>query len=448
MPIESPVTNTGNSFQVNFFLFQTPTLILSIIIWMLINNLHLANDGVEHLRLTLLNNGVFPVSGSRLHSYWLTQWPIQIGLELNLKALQHYINLYALGIFTLYFMPWVIVCYKLKNSPELIPLGMIYSLALGSVALSSSYLLGTEHQALVPLTFIACVLFLSINSNHFGWNIALTGTLYILTRTYETSIIPLFIFLTYCIFLFRQNYKISTYFFILTWMLICAFGIIENFASIIHPREVEHRNGFLHEIKIIAINPVFVTCCISFISIWLWTKFKPASIVTLILSITLQLFIFLDESIYQKISNISFSSRTLTLFIPAILIFEIFYMREYFRNKYFNMVAVIPIALAGFLISIPFIDFNKKIKATTENKIGFIAASDHSLAEHPGSRPWTLPSMSIINQPDCVKSILLNSPNNWEPYSPQDTPGFGKFSQYDALLYPNIKSIHCKIIGD
>lgn len=84
----------------------------STLLWILKNDLQLATDGVEHLRLTLVNESIFSVSDRRLHAYWLTQWPVQILLKMGCEDFEVLKRAYGFGIFVLFLMPVVFFLFQ------------------------------------------------------------------------------------------------------------------------------------------------------------------------------------------------------------------------------------------------------------------------------------------------------------------------------------------------
>lgn len=74
-------------------------LIFIVLAWLLSIDMHLSADGVEHLRLTLVNNHIFIVNEARFHAYWLLQWPVEIALLLGAHQLNTFVNAFAFGVF-------------------------------------------------------------------------------------------------------------------------------------------------------------------------------------------------------------------------------------------------------------------------------------------------------------------------------------------------------------
>lgn len=410
----------------------------STLLWILKNDLQLATDGVEHLRLTLVNETIFAVSDRRLHAYWLTQWPVQILLKIGCEDFEVLKKAYGFGIFVLFLMPvvfFLIPGRHSKNRAQLLPL---YFMAVGGVAYSSVYLIGTEHQTILPLAFLISCILVNYKNNTIFINIFGIILLMVLTRTYETSVAPFAIFFLFAIFSFVKNFNKNTQkIFLIFVAVVCVFGVINTVVGIISPRDAGHRDGFVQHFGQGIRNPVFITFLICVGAILIKKIHGILCAVFLMLAFFYQIYCWLQPGLYQNVAQLSFASRTLTVLIVPVIITLVLFVSNLPSTEGESNLSLVALGIAVILLSNPFLDFKNKIQYFVNNNKSFVDSGTHQLAGHSASWRWTFPSLSMAWQPQCVKTILLNSDSKlWQPYDPKNEFGFGKFVVYSENLYP------------
>lgn len=410
----------------------------STLLWLLKNDLQLATDGVEHLRLTLVNESIFAVSDRRLHAYWLTQWPVQILLKIGCENFEVLKRAYGFGIFVLFLMPvvfFLIPGEHSKNRARLLPL---YFMAVGGVAYSSVYLIGTEHQTILPLAFLISCILVNYKNNKVFINIFGLILLIALTRTYETSVVPFVIFFLFSVFHFVENFNKNTQkIFLILVAVVCVFGVINTVVGIISPRDAGHRDGFVQHFGQSIKNPVFITFLICVSAILLKKIHGVLCAVLLVLAFFYQIYCWLQPSLYRDVAQLSFASRTLTIFIVPVVIALVLFWSNLPNIEGVGNLSLVVLGIAVILLSNPFLDFKNRLQYVAKNNSSFVDSGVHLLADHAASWRWTFPSLSMAWQPQCVKVILLNADSKlWQPYDPKNELGFGKFVTYADNLYP------------
>lgn len=408
------------------------------LLWLLKNDLQLATDGVEHLRLTLVNETIFAVSDRRAHAYWLTQWPVQILLKLGCEDFDVLKKAYGFGVFSLFLMPvvfFIIPGGHSKNREKLLPL---YFIAVGGVAYSSVYLIGTEHQTILPLAFLISCILVNYRKNTAFVNIFGIILLMILTRTYETSVAPFIIFLLFSIYSFVKNFNKNTQkVFLFVIVVICIFGVSNAVIGIFSPRDAGHRDGFLQHLGQSIKNPVFITFLICVGAVLVKRVHGVLCAVLLVFASLYQIYCWFHSGLYQDVAQLSFASRTLTIFIVPAIIGLVFFWSNLPNIEGAGNFSLVVLGVAVILLSNPFLDFKNRLQYVAKNNSSFVDSGVHLLADHAASWRWTFPSLSMAWQPQCVKAILLNADSKlWQPYDPKNELGFGKFVTYADNLYP------------
>jgi hypothetical protein len=424
-----------------FNIVRSPILLVAItILYALVLKIHLSADGIEHLRLSMANGTVHIVNPAREYSYWMLQWPIFFLHELNIRTLGVYIIGYATGIFICLFSPLIILFYLYKNDNAFMGYLFIYTIALSGVSFSSIYILGTDHQAVLPLVFSIAIILKKIKETNFLCDLILLFLLIILGKVYEAALLPLvfiWVYFVYLLFDIQRKSYIKMSVFILGFS-ISAFGVYLNIYSILHPISDVHRGIFLAQALLIFSNPVFITfsiICISLICTHL--RFNKFSYFLLFLVFLFQIYCFFNDDLYGNIAFISFASRVVIVFIPATLIAVIFLRRPIGFCQAHSWVAVLILCSSCFISMRPFDNYLTQLSLSLEgHHSSYINIDDTHLASNPAAWGWTFPSMSIVVQPNCVLTIALNSRSvGWEPYNPMLIPGFGAFVRYEGGLY-------------
>lgn len=322
-----------------------------------------------------------------------------------------------------------------KNRAQLLPL---YFMAVGGVAYSSVYLIGTEHQTILPLAFLISCILVNYKKNTDFVNIFGIILLMVLTRTYETSVVPFIIFFLFSIYSFVKNFNKNTQkIFLFIVIVVCVFGVINTAAGVINPRDAGHRDGFIQHFGQGIKNPVFITFLICVGAALIKKMHGILCAVLLALAFFYQIYCWLQPSLYQDVAQLSFSSRTLTIFIVPVVIALVLFGSNLPNIERVGNLSLVVLGIAVILLSNPFLDFKNKIQYFVNNNKSFVDSSTHQLAGHSASWRWTFPSLSMAWQPQCVKTILLNSDSKlWQPYDPKNELGFGKFVIYAESLYP------------
>lgn len=426
---------------------QPILLMFGALAWLLSIEIHLANDGIEHLRLTLWAQEVFVVSAARTHAYWITQWPVQLGIYAGWSDLVTFIRAYGLGISVLYILPWAIAYFRIRNTEHFARVSLLYLLALGAVSFPSAYLLGTEHQVIVPLVFLTGVLLSRFNERAVAWNVVAILLLFALCNTYETNLVPLGIFglyLTYLLFTSRPG-ALHTWLLILG-LAICIYGVSGSALSILNPRDVNHRTGFVQDIVVSLRNPAFLTFLFCAAAVLIFQRSRKAAAIVLAAAAIFQLYCLLTPTLYSDVAHVSFAARSLTVLLPGVLATLLLLSYVPRTNWWLGWSAGVLLGTSVMLLSWPFHDYQKQVALVASEHKGIVPGDTHGLGSHPASWPWTFPSMSIAWQAPCVGSVLLN-PNSdiWQPYDPKTTSGFGSYVSFEPTFYSGNSDIrHCR----
>ncbi|UXZ21252.1 hypothetical protein KZH41_22585 [Pseudomonas sp. YeP6b] len=412
-------------------------LVFIALVWLLSIDMHLSADGVEHLRLTLANKEIFIVNEARLHAYWLLQWPIEVAFFLGAHQLGTFVKAFAIGVLFVLVAPWILLSFKIRERGRYTSLCYLYLLAIASTTLPTIYILGTDHQVIIPLTFMASLLLSQLHKNTMPWNILALIFMFLLCKTYETNLIPLTTFLVYLIYTaYKKNLSTKTLFIVGAGILICLTGIYDSTISIIYPRDLSNRDSFVGAFKNSLSNPAFITFMLVLSAIIALQWKKTVAVLLLFAAALYQFYCYQTPNLYQFAAGISFSSRTLTLLFPsffAVIILTKTKFKVTFPIMWFSS-CVLAISLT--LLAYPFYDFKRKVVAELQHTQGFVAAADHKLGNHPAAWPWTFPSISMVWQPLCAGGALLNpNPGGWQPYDPENVSGFGDYLSYKPWMY-------------
>lgn len=418
--------------------------VLAFICFLLLSDFQLATDGSNIFRQVLEEKSFYTVGSSyRVHAFYLIEWLMVAGVNFNLFDMAALNFLYGLAI----FLPLLLAVYLtytfIYDKAQRTSFLWLLSLFIIGVDFPAMYVLGTEPIILVPLVYICGLLILKMNPQSMWQKCLLPVFIFLLARTYETNIIPLFLFALMIARLpvFRNDHQRLNYYAYFC-ILLCVYGIGISMLSILHPRDAFNRDSFLMLLPLLGLNPcfqVFILAITSYLGVQAYPSYKYAIYAGyLLLSYGIA-----NQNLPYPNSLISFTSRTSTLFIPLLFIALAYYCHKgtlVIRPKLATALLV-PLMCVAYQFATPWVDFKSRVIEVLNAQTGYIAESEHHLGSDPASWWWAFPLLSVIWHPQPVNAILLNRAGALDmPYDPYNHPAFPAQARYGSALRPTASS--------
>ena len=407
---------------------------------------HLAADGSHYLRQILDERSVTRIAWSRQYANDITQWPVVLAISLGLRDVHLLSYVFGLGLVSLYPLTFLVCVVAVRGERPVLLIFPLISIA--GVNLPASGILCGESHAMALLAWP--ILFLAIRRAQLTpLEVGLLWFLLVLfTRVYEASLFPSLLFAGIFLIRLRQSEKVSPAVrqrSLWTWsvallMSLVAIAIAAYF--IVNPVNPANRSSFAEGMFKMIGNPqalvalaVAIGLSLGFVTrrlVWCWISIAPIGFL-FVLMVTGRGPIWLSDS---------FQARGLSLFLlPLLLVLALIVSRVE------NMVPrVLPMVLCAYLFfaasyeiaSLPrwaayLNDFRQEL-ASNE---GLVPLASTDIGSGWGQWAWTNPTISVLLQSPCVRTIVQNDPSvTWQPFDPSQRLVLQDYVAYGPALHP------------
>lgn len=416
----------------------------------LINSLllekHLATDGVHFFICILQGKSIAMVAFTRCFSYWLTQWPVVLAVNLGITNIPFLIKAYALGIYLPWVVSFIICLYALRR--QNIDLLIFPLISMIGIYLVSDYILIYEAQVMALLSWPALLLILRLRWTDFTWQdgLLLCLLLFFISCSFEGGILTeLIIFIIIIISFFqysaRKNKKEKA---ILVMALCLSFITVAiSVYAIFWPYQLEMKTAFWQQLGIfIRIPTVFLiiafTCFFSIGLFWKKNIYLWASVIPIII----YSWIILTTS-HGILPQDSFDCRTLfTTFMPVLIMLTILFSYYKIKQNRFSKIIFFIFILVFVIGNIRFSqnwrNFRQQFIVDISQGQGYIPMQKSLIKNNICTWYWNNMELSLVWAYPFVRAVILNEPNiSWEPedFDPRKIKVLNKYLNYsDSFL--------------
>ena len=401
---------------------------------------HLSADGTLYFS-SILDTGNFTYfAWSREFANLLTEWPLVLAVNLQVKTIPLLIKLYGIGIYSPYLISFLLCIYAVRKENSSLLAFPILSII--GINLSGDYLLFGEHHVMVLLSWP--ILFLLLRKEPLYWldGLLLWILLFLFSRTYESAITPAIIF---SIISFAKTYKARKHrkqlFIVSICLALSLSTILISLYFIVNPRDPSNKISFISGINdgLLGNGGALVTASFaSFSTIGIILGKKAIALASLIPLGIYIAFAFLNG--HGHTAYESFASRTLSSsLLPFLLMCAICHC--HYNANFSSLSTVILIvlvssmALANLHSARDWINLRKQVTDTLSANHGYVSLEKTSIKDNPYRWYWNNPGLGIIWSYPCVKSILLNTPDiKWEPFNPREKLIMKEYISYDVFF--------------
>ena len=401
---------------------------------------HLSADGTLYFS-SILDTGNFTYfAWSRKFANLLTEWPVVLAIKLQVTNIPLLISLYGIGIYSPYVISFLTCIYAVRNENS--SLLAFPLLSIIGINFSGDYLLFGEHHVMVLLSWP--ILLLLLRREPLNWldGLLLWVMLFLFSRTYESAIIPLVIYLLVLslkVYKVRRARKQLSIYIISLALNISAILIALHF--IVNPRDPSNKLSFISGIMsgLLGNESALLAASFAFLSAVGLMLGKKNMTLALLIPLGLYIpFAFLNSHGHTAFD--SFASRTLTSsLLPFLIVCAIFHHcyngNSSSRSARILVVLVLSLSLLNLHFARDWTNLRMHVKDILNENQGYILLEETSIKDNPYRWYWNNPGLSIIWSYPCVKSILLNTPDTkWEPFNPRKQLILKSYISYDVFF--------------
>lgn len=389
----------------------------------------LAADGVSYLFNLVRLDGFFLVGWHRHHAQYLTQILPVIGAELGAHAgIVEF--LYSANVFLCFFGSVALSAYICRNHAVYF---LIYAISIVAISVFSDYIIMGEHQILVLFSW-PILLFALLPSSSVAVRLAILCCAIIVLRCYEAAAVVQAAPLAVC--LLRTFEKPQTLSERLYWLGLCGMlllGMLIGADGILNPRDAGNMSGFAASAAIPLSTPISLATLTFLVPFCLAAIVSSRVLAVACLLVSLPLLAWSVRIGGTPDAWQSFSGRNMTVTVLPLLMAVCAAVKFFGRrpSPWVNGAGLV--FLSGLVIAYGLGQGAWRNGLTTlQERLGaepgLIAYEDAGLDEAQFFPYWTLPTLSIILQAECVRSIVqVPEGHPWQPFDPEQerppTPG-------------------------
>jgi hypothetical protein len=420
-------------------------VIMAALLALFLGQKHLSADGSHYLRLILDTGETTRAAWSRQFANDLTQWLVVLAVRSGLRDVFVLSHLYGLGLFILYPLLFLICALAVRGER---PLLLIYPLlSIAGVNLPASAVLFGESHEMVLLTWP--ILFLAIRRAPLkAFEVAILWTLLLFfTRVYETSLPVSILFLLILIVRLARTGKLDSSLRSRTrliWsvaLILSAIGASIAAYFIFFPDNPDNKASFASSMGEMAGNPkailaFVVTSCLSL----LWVSGRPFYGMLALFSLGVSCLVMLRGGDYSSMGQ-SFSARGLSLLLLPLLVLWTLFVARYPHSSsgWLPVILFAYISVASFseVATLPrWLGYLNDFRTVLTKNEGLVSLKESGLEGGYGGWAWTYPTMSVLLQAPCVRTIVLNDPSvTWQPFDPSQKLVLKDFVSYGPVLH-------------
>jgi len=407
---------------------------------------HLAADGSHYLLQILDGRSVIGHAWSRQYANDITQWPVVLAISLGLRDVHLLSYVFGLGIVSLYPLTFLACVVAVRGER---PMLLVYPLiSIAGVNLPASGILCGESHAMVLLAWP--ILFLAIRRAQLTpLEVGLLWFLLLLfTRVYEASLLPSLLFGGIFLLRLSKSEKMSPadrQRSLWTWsvallMSLAAIAIAAYFIA--NPVSPANKSSFARDMFRMIRNPqavvalaVAIGLSLGFATrrlVWFWISIAPIGF----------LFVLMVTGRGQTLLSDSFQARSLSLFLlPILLVLALMVSRvESMVPRMLPMVlcAYLFFAASYEIASLPrWSAYLNNFRQELASNEGLVPLASTDIGRGWGQWYWTNPTISVLLQFPCVRTIVQNDPSvDWQPFDPSQRLVLQDYVAYGPALHP------------
>ncbi len=393
---------------------------LSAAIWYAFwQEMYLSADGAYYFAGILDSGRVFNYIPARLYANVASQWPLILAVKAGFTNLETLKFLFSFGLYFPYLVSIGLCAYARRGMD---PYALMFPLTgYLLVSFPLAYLWVGESQVMAVATWP--VLYFLLRPSPTRVDVALLISLLLfLSRTYEAAVGAAVVFTAIIMVrLMRgpaehRRWLVSALGAVLVVLGVCAY-------SAIFPARPENRAGFVSGVLHPLSNPNLVCGLVGLFvlaaailsrRVWLLAVSVAAGVVSVLMAL-------LGHTVS---AGVSFDSRSLALtLLPLLLLGATWFVHRSLqinRTQVATMIAVFLLLIAGNVVSWDdWVRYRVDFVRTLGQSTGYVAIEDTASYRSPIRWGWTSPLLSVLWSGDCVRAVILNSSNRWEPFDPR-----------------------------
>jgi len=422
---------------------------------------HLSLDGVSYFFHVLENRGFADIAWSRRFTEYLTEWPLVLAVKLGVTNVAVLVKIYAVGIYFPYCLSFCFCWYLVRDTEP----SLLWFPLAGYIGFNilSDYDLIADHHVLAVMTWPLLLLLLKDRELRWSEGVMLWILAILYSRMYETAVISALLLAAIAAgrLLFFRNKRERAIVIVCILLLVIAAVVGAQF--IFEPRSPQNRGAFLDSIWVNLRNWEAIAT-ISFLGLfglsWLVSDrlrlLKNISFVCSLVPIVMYCWFRFANPDYAMPAHTSFSSRTLVaVVVPALIIGGV--LVTLFKRR-MNTVGLSVFSL-GFLVMTVFNLYDlrnwnlvrEEFLRVIETEKMFVSIDDTLLADQTLDLrhyrwSWNNSLLSLVWSKDCVRTIVLNSPDGPQgPFNPREKLVLKRYLQYhEKFNSVDVESEKCK----
>lgn len=428
----------GGKDQPELGVYLCAAFILIAFAYALISGKILGADGANYILQISATKQFFLVGWHRHFAQYTNQFlPVAFALttDFDVKLLRF---LYELNVFLLLF---VSVIFSVRLCGGKLYLFTVYAICLCVVLFQSDYIAMGEHQVLLFLAWPVLIFVLSPTANWLDRSVTIVFAV-IAARSYEGGMGALAVILVAAmgrLVLFPAPGKYDrAYWALLVAILFC--GVVFGLHGALNPRDPTNMMGFAATALLPLSSPLVIAGLIFMAGFVLSAVVSSRAIAAATLVLSGSVLVWAITAGAFPDAWQSFSGRTLTLtLVPAMMLVAIGLIILPLRVD-----RVVSLSCVGFVLlaSVYSVASQAGWQATLEalrhqleQSRGYVEFARIQARADQFFPYWTLPTLSVLLQDDCVRSIILVPPDYpWQPFDPYVERPLTDQKRYDLAL--------------
>lgn len=408
---------------------------------------HLSQDGVSYFFHILENKSFANIAWSRQFTEYLTEWPLVTAVRSGITDIELLVKVFALGIYLPYLISFLLCWYVVRDEDK----SLLWFPLAGYIGFNvlSDYDLIADHHVLAVMTWPIFLMLVKTRPLQWSEGLVLWLLLVAYSRMYETAVLIASILAVIALgrlYWFRTGRERLIMGVALGLLALVAYIAVQY---IIDPRSPQNRGAFLDSIWVnqrnweaVATNAFLLILGLGWLINRNWKKLKNAVFLLSLVPIGIYAYFRLTHPDYAMTAYISFSSRTLIgLVVPGLMLGCVIVVL--LKSK---LTAVgVGAFVAGFVVMTLFNLYDlrywngvrEEFARVMDSDQMFISIDDTPLGDEGLDLrhyrwSWNNPLLSLVWSGRCVKTIVLNSPNDPQgPFDPREKVVLKEYLEFD-----------------
>jgi hypothetical protein len=418
-------------------------VIMATLLALILADKHLYADGAHYLRSVLDSGAIQHVGLSRGFANDITQWPLALAIHFGARDISFLSHVYGLSIIYIYPLTFLLCAVAVRGERPLLLIFPLLSMA--GINLAASAVLFGESQVMPLLAWP--ILFLAIRRTPLRViDIALLWSLLLLfTRVYETSLAVSLLLAIIFIARLIQTGRLEPalrWRSRLTWSVALGLSLIAIAIAgyfILFPRDAANRGSFISSLSRMIGNPKgqCLLAVSSFLSLGLLSARRIYGALALG-SIGIFCIALIQGNHYSSMVD-SFEARNLTLLLPLLMLWALLIAwRSPPARTWASAILCLYITVASLSEAATLTKWKGYLddfRTALNSHQGFLSLKESGLEGGYGFWFWTMPTMSLLLQGQCVHTVVLNDPAvSWQPFDPRQQLMLKNYVSYGPQL--------------